>query len=393
MDGGDTGPYAFAPAIAAAVLHALWQGGLLAILAGASLSALRARSAATRHAVAMGFLGAMIAAPIATFAIYCHGPAALAPVAMAPPRYVGPLMLRGTDWLVLIIPLTWMLGASAMVVRQLGGWRVVARLDRVPAGDVPAGWRARADELRRALGIGRAVALRPGPGVSPFTARAVRPVIWLPAASWAALTEPQRDALLAHELAHVRRLDWLWNGLQHGAQALLFFHPAMWWLDRRIRQEREHACDDLAVAACGDAIALAEGLVVLERQRRATPRLALAAHGGALRERITRLLTGATTRVRAPLSAVILLCAGIVVARQVALPNDVLLNVCVDTSTSGALTPGTFHEVTADGLGAQRHYRGSMDLHGNLVERYEEDGEPRPIDRRVRAWLAELPTR
>jgi hypothetical protein len=247
--------------------------------------------------------------------------------------------------------------------------------------------------LRQALGISRAVAVRSAIGsASPFTARTLRPVIWLPAPQWTRLTPAQRDALLAHELAHVRRLDWLWNGVQSTVEALVFFHPAVWWLSRRVRQEREHACDDLAVATCGDAVALAEGLATLERQRRARPELVLAAQGGSLAQRITRLLVDAPpVRVRIPVGLVILLGLGSVVATRLELPNDVLLNLRVASSADGPLSPGTFREITADAFNEQRYYRGSMDEHGHVLEIYEEDGHPRPIDSEVRAWLNQLP--
>ena len=84
----------------------------------------------------------------------------------------------------------------------------------------------------------------------------------------------QVEALLAHELAHIRRLDWCWNTTQCVIESVLFHHPAMWWLSRRIREEREHACDDLAVAVCGDPVVLAEALAATATPRRdaASPR-------------------------------------------------------------------------------------------------------------------------
>jgi beta-lactamase regulating signal transducer with metallopeptidase domain len=393
--------YAVAPAAAYALLHSLWQGALLAVLAALAMSLLARRSAAVRHAVGLACLLAMIAAPVATFVLYRRAaelafPSALAFVMPTPSGRAGPLMLRGADWLVLAVPVAWLAGAAVMVLRQLGGWRAVLALDRRPSGALPDSWLERVEVLRRALGIARVVSLRSESGsASPFTARMVRPVIWLPAALWHRLTPAQRDALLAHELAHVRRLDWLWNGLQSTAQALLFFHPAAAWLSRRVRQEREHACDDLAVATCGDPVALAEGLAALERQRRVRPALALAARGGSLVQRITRLLAGSPgrARVRVPLGLVVLLCAGTALAGRLELPNDVLIDLCVDASTAGPLTPGTYRDITADAFNEQRHYRGRMDDQGRVFESYEEDGRPRPIDARVRAWLGQLPTR
>jgi D-alanyl-D-alanine endopeptidase (penicillin-binding protein 7) len=118
-------------------------------------------------------------------------------------------------------------------------------------------------------------------------------VVLVPVAAMLALSPEALEALLVHELAHVRRGDFLANILQTLAEALLFYHPAVWWLSRRIRQEREHCCDDAAVSACGDPILYASALAGLEELRIQPiliPDLAPAASGGKLMSRIQRLL-------------------------------------------------------------------------------------------------------
>jgi hypothetical protein len=84
------------------------------------------------------------------------------------------------------------------------------------------------------------------------------------------------------------------------------------------------------------------------------------------------------------------LCASIALAAQIELPPDVLINVRAEASSGGPLTPGGFRELIVDAFATQRRYRSTMDDRGQVRERYEEDGEPRPIDPAVRAWLAEL---
>ncbi|HYX43053.1 MAG TPA: M56 family metallopeptidase, partial [Pyrinomonadaceae bacterium] len=89
----------------------------------------------------------------------------------------------------------------------------------------------------------------------------------------------------------IRRHDYLVNLLQTAVETLLFYHPAVWWVSREIRMEREHACDDLAVAACGDVLMYARTLAELEEMRAsAAPQLAVAANGGSLLARVRRLL-------------------------------------------------------------------------------------------------------
>jgi hypothetical protein len=117
----------------------------------------------------------------------------------------------------------------------------------------------------------------------------LRPVVLLPVSAVTGLSESQLLAILAHELAHVRRHDFLVNTLQRCVESVLFYHPAVWWLSARIRKERELCCDDLAVSVCGDRLAYAEALIELERTRPAIPALAVPATGG-LTSRIRRLL-------------------------------------------------------------------------------------------------------
>jgi TonB family protein len=113
------------------------------------------------------------------------------------------------------------------------------------------------------------------------------------------LTPQQLEAVLAHEIAHIRRYDYLVNILQIVAETLLFYHPAVWWASARIRHERELCCDDLAVRSCGDALCYARALTTLEKLRVLTPNLAMGSTGGSLFYRIQRLM-GETTRECAP---------------------------------------------------------------------------------------------
>ena len=75
--------------------------------------------------------------------------------------------------------------------------------------------------------------------------------VLVPADALAGLPCTQMEALLLHELAHIRRHDYLINVLQGVAEAALFYHPAVWWISRQVREERERCCDDIAVAVCG----------------------------------------------------------------------------------------------------------------------------------------------
>ena len=116
-----------------------------------------------------------------------------------------------------------------------------------------------------------------------------RPVVLLPISALSGLTELQLRAVVAHELAHIRRLDAFFNLFQVAAETLLFYHPAVWWLSKRIRAERENCCDDVALSVCGNPAEYARALALLE-QWRAAPTFAMAANRGPLASRVTRLL-------------------------------------------------------------------------------------------------------
>ena len=193
--------------------------------------------------------------------------------------------------------LTWIAGVSVLSLRLLTGWIWIQRLRThgAPAADE---WQRMATRLSRRLHIGRAITLLESTLVDvPTVIGWLKPVVLLPASALAALSPQQLEAILAHELAHIRRHDYLVNLLQTLVETLLFYHPAVWWLSRRIRIERENCCDDLAVSLCGDPVAYANALADLESLRSVASawrkhedHIAMAATGGALLQRVRRLL-------------------------------------------------------------------------------------------------------
>ncbi len=117
----------------------------------------------------------------------------------------------------------------------------------------------------------------------------IRPIVLLPVSALTGLTDAQLAAVIAHELAHIRRYDAFVNLFQISVESLLFYHPAVWWLSKRIRAERENCCDDAAIAVCGSPLEYARALTLMEEWR-ATPALAMAANRAPLADRIRRLL-------------------------------------------------------------------------------------------------------
>ncbi|MEZ6093867.1 MAG: M56 family metallopeptidase [Pirellulaceae bacterium] len=117
-----------------------------------------------------------------------------------------------------------------------------------------------------------------------------RPVILIPTSMLTGLTAFELEAVLAHELAHIRRHDYFLNLIQSMVEVVLFYHPVIWWVSAQIRIERENSCDDAAVEICGDRVALARALSKVEAQRHGDSGLAIAASDGSLVRRIRRIV-------------------------------------------------------------------------------------------------------
>lgn len=396
-------------AIALSLLHSVWQIAALAVLAASSLTLLERRSAALRHTIGMAWLLSMALAPIATLVWLLRHPMQMAATLSADsggsamhadtlPSLTAAAAASAPSWL----PLLWGAGVLAMLVRLVGGWWLVRGLDRQPFATLPAHWAQRADVLRRKLGIRRRVAIRLLQGVGlPCSAHAWRPVVWLPVSALTQLSPDQIEALIAHELAHIRRLDWIWNGLQCAIEALLFYHPGVWWLSRRIRQERENACDDLAVAVCGDAIVLAEALATLERHRMPAHALVLSSNGGALMKRITRLLSpepisrpSPTLRWAVPVGIVAVVCSGALLATQLQRPiapaAPVSMPAHPTTQIDISSDNQTFRISEATSLSGRRTYRSTVNAAGKKIESYTVNGEAQPINADTRRWIAHM---
>ena len=125
---------------------------------------------------------------------------------------------------------------------------------------------------------------------TPSVIGLIRPLVLLPIAALSSLSPGQVEALLAHELAHIRRRDYAVNLLQTVAETLLFFHPAIWWVSSRIREAREYCCDDVAVEVCGEPAAYAAALAELATWRTGGVVLSVGATDGPLLMRVRRLL-------------------------------------------------------------------------------------------------------
>ena len=301
--------------LAGSLLHFIWQGALIAFVSALLLRLLARRSAASRYAVAVLCLGLMVLAPCLTFIFYPETGGATLRVLQFISRSAaeaGRSANAGgvevwTSWIVI----AWAAGVSVCGIRLLMGWILSRSMIRSARVAIPVGIGRLMEQMRGSLLGSRQVRFRIGDRVdSPVVFGWLRPVVLLPVTAITGLSEDQLLAVLAHELAHIRRHDFLVNALQRGVEAVLFYHPAVWWLSSRIRSEREHCCDDLAVQVCGDRFVYAEALIELERARATMPALAIPAAAGNLSERVRRVLgVRSVNRDWQPAAAALLLVA------------------------------------------------------------------------------------
>jgi beta-lactamase regulating signal transducer with metallopeptidase domain len=289
--------------LALSLLHFLWQGAALAALAYVALALCRTTS--TRYVIAVVLLIAMLASPVATFLVFRAQEAAveqsdsaadiqsavnrpsvvLAKAAVHTPgqQEVAPVYL-------LLLVEAWFAGVVLLSLRSLGGIFLIERLRRRESTCVADRVLELCLELQDRMGISRMIRYCESMHLDvPVVAGWLRPVLVLPISAITGLSPAQLGAVIAHELAHIRRYDAFVNLFQVAVETLLFYHPAVWWLGKRIRTEREHCCDDAAVAVCGSPVVYARALARLAETKSA-PRLAMALDGSPLVERVARLL-------------------------------------------------------------------------------------------------------
>ena len=282
------------------LVTSLWQGVAVASALAVTLYLLRQAPAQARYLAACIAIALLIALPVVTggrLGLIRSLPKVVQPLRRpagseldAPP--VADLaetsfIDRLPQYFPAIVGL-WIAGTSVLSLRIVGGWvlsrRWVRRHTR-PLGT------SSIDGLRERLGISRSVALLEAIYVEvPMVIGWLRPAILVPVAALSSLTAPELEAILAHELAHIRRHDYVVNVLQCFVEAVVFYHPATWWITRVIRREREHCCDDVAVAISRDRVTYARALAALEGLRSPAFSLSPAADGGNLLARVCRIL-------------------------------------------------------------------------------------------------------
>jgi GWxTD domain-containing protein len=297
------GPIAAGPiaeALSRTLFHFLWEGALIAAVLAVTIYVVRPSSASIRYGLACAAMLAMMLAFAGTLARFWPQTASVTIHSNAPRLRVPPVPFTRPELtpsgmpsrLTWIVP-AWLLGAVLFSLRSLMAWIAAMRLKRRAAFPAAEIWREKLERLSGRIRLSRPVTLLESCLTDvPVVVGFLSPAILVPAALFTGLPPDQLELILIHELAHIRRCDYLVNLLQSIVEDVLFYHPAVWWVSSVIRAERENCCDDIVVAETYNARGFAAALAALEQNRWAAHEAALAVNGGHLMNRVRRLLEG-----------------------------------------------------------------------------------------------------
>jgi beta-lactamase regulating signal transducer with metallopeptidase domain len=295
----------FMQTLAWSLLHFLWQGAAIAAIAAAFMAVLR--KPASRYLVGITALALMLGSFVVTFAAISEPAATVAELAAIRAPAAAPASLNGASqhsvnelmeeqaaissasdfaW----VARGWLLGVFVFGLRIAFGLAVLEQLRSRNLIALPEALVLRFRILQHRLGIRRVIQYCECHSLNvPAVIGLFRPVVLLPVRALTGLTPEQLEAVIAHELAHIKRFDVAVNFFQVIAETLFFFHPAVWWLNKRIRADREDCCDDVAIAECGSTVGYARALATMETWRD-VPEFAMAVTGSPVATRVARLL-------------------------------------------------------------------------------------------------------
>jgi beta-lactamase regulating signal transducer with metallopeptidase domain len=302
-------------ALSETLLNSIWQGLALAAAAALILITTRRSTPAFRYNLLLGALMAFTCISAYTFvnalepgssetvmAVHTIQPAA--PQEANGTTAIEPVNLAYSSWRNGILPFIqshsrqivtiWLVIVFIRCLQLLTGIQGLYDLRRRQVFDVSAYWTDRVTRISDRMGINRAVQLaESGIAKVPVMIGYLKPIILLPLGMLTALTTAEIEAILIHELAHIRRKDYLVNFLQHLLEIVFFFNPAVLWVSAQIRKERENCCDDIVLAQTGNHISYIRALVACQEYQ-AQPELAMAIQGqkGSLLGRVNRMLSG-----------------------------------------------------------------------------------------------------
>ncbi|MEN8194399.1 MAG: M56 family metallopeptidase [Bacteroidota bacterium] len=282
-------------ALSGMILHSLWQGALISLLLVVALLFVNKRSAKLRSALAyFAIVGIFVSSTITFSYLYKNNSSESEKVSVsvsevtlnyAVPSVETSLISYGKENVTKIynsvsqhmnkfhsanfnfIFAFWMIGMVFLAIRMMGGYFYTQRIKRKHTVPMGSRWSKLAKRIANELGVNKTISLFESPLIKqPVVIGYFKPVILMPIGMITGLPHDQIEAIIAHEIAHIKRSDYLLNLFQSAVEILFFFNPAMWWFSSIVRKEREYSCDDLAVAVSGENTTLANALLSIEEK-------------------------------------------------------------------------------------------------------------------------------
>ncbi|HPG38000.1 MAG TPA: M56 family metallopeptidase [bacterium] len=301
------------------ILHSLWQGVVCGLALVVILLLLQDQSPKFKYNCTLLIALVFTLISVCTFGFLYHNYAPgqptiiavtsndiISPVVLVPgnsnslqeiqPWYANFIVLQ--RYLPLIV-FFWGVGVLLLSIRFTGGLIYAQRLKSHALIPSPAHWQERVNQLAAKISVRQSIMLLQSAKVKiPLVIGYIKPVILLPLGYLTGLPQNQVEAILAHELAHISRKDYLVNIIYSMITILFFYHPVIWWITAIIRRERENCCDDLAIALTGDQITMARALsTVYEKQLTPATAMAFFQHKKGLLNRIKRITRKSTPEI------------------------------------------------------------------------------------------------
>jgi beta-lactamase regulating signal transducer with metallopeptidase domain len=396
-----------AEAIGWTLVHSLWQGLVVVLLAKIALHCIPANRPNVRYAVALSgltmiLLGSVVTASlllpeqhgVRTISLYYAAPSAPVVAAQASPAFIQDAARFIEGQIPLILAL-WMAGVLLFTLRLAVGWAYITRL-RATATPVTDEWRSLLDDLKQQFRLTANITLSESSRISvPAVVGFFKPVILVPVGVFTGLSQQQAEAVLLHELSHIRRHDFLINALQSLLEVLYFFNPFVWMLSSTARNEREYCCDDQVVNRYHPRV-YAEALTYLENFRLSKPALAISLSGerNNLLYRIQRFMEKSRRNNPVPqwMVPVVLAVAGIISMSWLTIGNDPAKDEASRKAYAQAVQPYTPADtIPADTIGKPTEKRAVWSRkktvtigedgqpHEEIVETFEGDEELRDM--------------
>ena len=294
-------PEEFIKAIGWTIFHSLWQGAVISILLAGVLLMTGKKSAQLRYKLTVTALFFMFGISVITFAqIYGSNTTRNLETVEAASvstinsnvseqidtttfnsenNFTGLLKSYFAQHLPLIVAI-WFFGFLVFSFRFVGGVLYVQRLRHNGINHVDDSWLYKLKELSGKFGLNKLVSIsESGKVKAPITIGYLKPLILLPIGMISGLPKEQVEAIIIHELAHIKRYDFLINLFQTFIETIFFYHPAVWWISSTIKNERENCCDDLTLKLCGGSLIYFKALYNLQQICSDENEIALAAIG------------------------------------------------------------------------------------------------------------------